>query len=231
MNKRLILFLLLATAWVGCGGDDKAKVSDVRVVHLVLGEASFNIQVGSETFTNVGFAQSASYRQIDSGSNSVNVNRGANVVVSQMLTFEEASSYTVAIYGDSVNGEPIALLPIVDATKPIPEGSIALQVFHAAPDVDTFDAYVGLTQGTSSEPFQMGVAYGTPPLSKSLRAGAYSLRIDTNKDKSIDYIFELPAFVAGEYVNVYLLNEGARPFVLLQRSDSSEIVRINHVPT
>jgi hypothetical protein len=121
------------------------------------------------------------------------------------LSLDAGIAYTAAAVGDLEDGN-LEILALVDDWSDIPEGSLRLQVVHAAPAVGEVDIW-NVAGDDSAEllpnvPYKASGALDLPP-------DAYVIGIDADDDGAPDLTFDvdLSEVPAGAFLNVFANND------------------------
>lgn len=146
VSRKLIVASLLVSgmAVTGCSDSDDDE-ANVRVIHMSKDTPPVNIRVGSsQVISNLDYAESSGYIEIDDGSRDVAVEAiipggNADVITVNGFDFEEDEYYNILAVNDRASIEPL----VVAETTGDPSGTeVAIAVVHASTNAGAVDVYL-----------------------------------------------------------------------------------------
>ncbi len=207
--------VIVSTIMGGFLASQAFAATDVRVraAHLAPfsdGDTAVNIKVTTYGINNKSFGQSSKYfdRFGDEAVVQVSLAADETFILSDTITYEDSTDYTVLVVGDGAN-QPFGIVQLTDTTEAPAEGNFKLRLGHYAPfaaDLEDTRADIRLDNG---DLVLENVAFGDVSGYLELPAGEYDLKVTTPGGDTTLFDLEPEGFEAGEVVSVFAIGDGA----------------------
>lgn len=203
---------------------------EIRVMHLSPDAPNVDVFVNAgatAAFADIPFSEGTDYAALPPGVYDFAVRVAGMPTSAVVLPIDDVAltggnAYTAVAYRNVAN---IAALALLDARAGIPAGQARLRIVHVADGVGEVDVWN--VTGTPA-PLVTNLAFGAFSGTVDVPAAAYDVGIDANNDSTPDYVYDLPALTAGDYVNVYaVLDDGIPKLVLQLPSGATAVVEPN----
>ena len=185
----------------------------VRAAHLApFASSDTNVDIFVTTYgiLNKAYGQSSKYidRSGDGAVVRVELTADSSFVLSDTITYEDSTDYTLLVVGDGSN-QPLELVQLNDNTDAPAEGNFKLRLGHFAPfAADLADTEVDIRYD-NGDPLSENVEYGDVSDYFELAAGSHDLQVTTPGGDTVLIDFEPITFAAGEILSLYVVGNGS----------------------
>lgn len=183
--RRTSMWLSLALVFsfcflLGCGSSSNpTNPAQVRIMNASPVQQNISLLVDNITLQTGIVSQSAgAYTPETPGSHTVQVEATSSTspLVTQSLTFNSGSSYTLLAAEPSFASSSLTLTSLTDDNSAPTSGNLKLRIINASPDFGNLDAYVAAPgAGISGSPSVSNLAFQAASSYMTLPAGNYEV--------------------------------------------------------
>jgi hypothetical protein len=210
-----ILFSLMTTAFVGCGGNSSSSngAAQLRLLNLASDIASVDLAFDDvRLLSGVTSNTMSGYVDVEADTFSVDVlpTGSSGSYSTSSRSFSADAHYTAVVWGRE-SALKLSTLPEDEDEDDLSSGKAALRVFSATSEVGTLDVYLTRndTALENTAPVVSSVASGGLSSYVSLDAGSWRLRV-TGAGDSSDLRLDVPALVLSDKkYNTLVLTAGS----------------------